>query len=211
MRPISEIIIHCTATMPNWRAGSKTSAKVSEVRRWHKDRGWSDIGYHYLIDRDGTIAKGRPIERVGAHVRGHNKGTIGVALFGGHGSSENDHFADNYTPEQDAALRRLLAELQTDYGPGLKISAHHDYAAKACPGFRVDRWLARKPDRKLSQSTTLQAAGLSSMGVVGAAGTALGALDDAAQLVVIGAACVALLGLAWIARERIRKWAAGVR
>lgn len=211
MRPINEIIIHTTATPPDWRAKSKTSAKVSEVRRWHKERGWSDIGYHHLIDRDGTIAAGRPLERVGAHVKGHNTGTIGVALFGGAGSAATDRFEDNYTPEQDAALRQYIADMQARFGP-LKISAHHDYAAKACPGFNVPRWLARKgPRTSKAQSTTLQAAGASAAGVVGAAGTAVSALDDTAQLIVIGAACVALLGLAWIARERIRKWAAGDR
>ena len=57
MRPLNEIIIHATATPANWRDGQKTSTKVAEVRRWHvEDRGWSDIGYHYLIDRDGTVA-----------------------------------------------------------------------------------------------------------------------------------------------------------
>jgi len=211
MRPINEIIIHCTATPADWRSGSKTSAKVSEIRRWHKGRGWSDIGYHHLIDRDGTLAAGRPIERTGAHVRGRNTGTIGVALFGGHGSSENDRFEDNYTPEQDAALRAYIADMQARFGP-LKVTGHNMYAAKACPGFNVPRWLKRKgPRTSIAQSTTLQAAGLSTAGILGGAGTAVGALSDTAQLVLIGGAVVALLGLAWIARERIKKWAAGVR
>jgi len=212
MRPINELIIHCTATPADWRAGSKTSAKVSAIRQMHKNRGWSDIGYHFLIDRDGTIAKGRPIERIGAHVKGHNTGTIGIALFGGHGSSENDRFEDNFTPEQEKSLRALIGDLRMRYGPGLKVTGHNQHAAKACPGFAVPRWLARKgPRTSKIQSTTLQAAGLSSVGVVGAAGTAVGSLNDTAQLIVIGSAVVALLGLAWIARERIKKWAAGVR
>ena len=172
MRPINELIIHCTATPADWRAGSKTSAKVSEVRRWHKGRGWSDIGYHYLVDRDGTVAKGRPVERIGAHVRGHNTGSIGIALFGGHGSSENDNFADNYTPEQDKALRALIADLQRKYGAS-KVTGHNQYAAKACPGFKVDRWLARKPERKLSDSRTVRGGALAGVGTAGASVTDL--------------------------------------
>lgn len=81
MRDINEIIVHCTATRPDWWQGKSTSEKVDEIRRWHvEDRGWRDIGYHYLIDRDGTVAKGRPVEQVGAHCKGHNTGTIGISL-----------------------------------------------------------------------------------------------------------------------------------
>lgn len=142
MRPINEIIIHCTATRPEWWAGKSPAEKVAEVRRWHtRDRGWSDIGYHYLIDRDGTVMSGRPVTRIGAHVQGHNTGTIGVSLFGGHGSAETDDFSDNFTPAQEAALRRLLDELQARFPAVRKISGHNEYAAKACPGFSVPLWL----------------------------------------------------------------------
>lgn len=141
MRPINEIIIHATATRPNWWAGRRTQRKVNEIRRWHvEERGWSDIGYHFLIDRDGTVAKGRPIERIGAHVRGHNTGTIGISLFGGFGSSADDEFEDNFTEAQNVALRKLISELSEKYGIE-KISGHNEYAAKACPGFSVKDWL----------------------------------------------------------------------
>ena len=140
MRPISEIIVHCTATRPEWMAASKTSDKVAEVRRWHiADRGWRDIGYHFLIDRDGTVAKGRPVDQVGAHVQGHNAGTIGVSLFGGHGSAATDKFAEHYTARQDQALRGLIAALTATYKI-TKVSGHNEYAAKACPGFNVPQW-----------------------------------------------------------------------
>ena len=143
MRPITEIIVHATATRADWMDGCPTADKVAEVKRWHvEDNGWSDIGYHFLIDRDGAVATGRPIERTGAHVKGHNTGTIGVSLFGGHGSAETDAFSDHFTEAQDAALRELLADLDSTYGPGLKISGHNEYAAKACPGFNVAKWLS---------------------------------------------------------------------
>lgn len=145
MRPISEIIIHATATRPDFMPGASTADRVAEIKRWHVEgNGWSDIGYHFLIDRDGTVAKGRPVEIVGAHVKGHNTGTIGVSLFGGHGSSETDDFAEHFTPQQERALLDLLAELGDRYGIE-KITGHNQYAAKACPGFSVPQWLKSGP------------------------------------------------------------------
>ena len=143
MRHIDHIIIHCTATPPDWWGKAKTSAKVAEVRRWHKgQRRWSDIGYHYLIDRDGTVAIGRPLERTGAHTRGHNTGSIGIALFGGHGSAETDAFAENFTAAQDQALIQLVSELRVRYPAIKRVSGHNEFAAKACPGFHVPKWYA---------------------------------------------------------------------
>jgi N-acetyl-anhydromuramyl-L-alanine amidase AmpD len=141
VRPLNEIIVHCTATRPDWWGTRTTAQKVAEVRRWHiQDRKWSDIGYHFLIDRNGTVVAGRPLQTVGAHTQGHNTGTIGISLFGGHGSSATDAFAENYTPEQDKALRDLIAHLRTNYPSITKVSGHNQYAAKACPGFNVPTW-----------------------------------------------------------------------
>lgn len=144
MRQINEIILHCAATPPNWMDGEPISAKVDAIRRWHKQRGWRDIGYHFVIDRDGTVAEGRDVSQVGAHVKGHNTGTIGICLLGGKGSSETDQFADHFTREQDFAVRRLIARLKRDH-PIKKISGHNEYAAKACPGFQVSEWLTAGP------------------------------------------------------------------
>jgi N-acetylmuramoyl-L-alanine amidase len=140
MRPLHGIIMHCSATRPNWMANSPTSAKVAEIRRWHvRDRGWRDIGYHFLIDRDGTVAKGRPIEQTGSHTQGHNTGTVGICLLGGWDSAATDEFAENYTPQQDAAARKLIADLRAKYGP-LTLAGHNNFASKACPGFNVGKW-----------------------------------------------------------------------
>jgi N-acetyl-anhydromuramyl-L-alanine amidase AmpD len=123
--------------------GRPTREKVAEVRRWHvQDRGWKDIGYHFLIDRDGTLAEGRPIDQVGAHTAGHNTGTIGVCLFGGFGSAATDNFFDNFTQEQDKALRDVLKTLSSTY-PIKKVSGHNEYAAKACPSFSVTKWFGK--------------------------------------------------------------------
>lgn len=143
MRKITEIIIHCAATKPDFMPGATTAERIAEVRRWHvEDNGWSDIGYHYLIDRDGTRRTGRDLDRTGAHVKDHNTGTIGICLFGGHGSAATDRFEEHFTPEQDQALRALLHELQMRFGVLVKVTGHNQYAAKACPGFDVPTWLA---------------------------------------------------------------------
>ncbi len=144
MRPIRGIIVHCSATRPNWMAKSRTSAKVAEIRRWHvQDRGWSDIGYHYLIDRDGTLATGRPLERVGSHTIGHNTGTVGVCLLGGWDSASTDEFHENFTEAQDAALRKLISDLRGRFG-NLTLAGHNNFASKACPGFNVGKWSNQK-------------------------------------------------------------------
>lgn len=142
MRNLNGIIIHCTATPPGFMEGKSSTAKVAEVKRWHvEDRGWSDIGYHYLIDRDGTVKQGRPLSRTGAHVRGHNTGTVGISLFGARDSTAHDDFQNHFTPAQDMALRALIAELRSKYPSITSITGHNEYAAKACPGFQVAKWL----------------------------------------------------------------------
>ena len=139
MRPIDEIIVHCTATRPGWMEGRTTEAKVAEVRRWHReDRGWRDIGYHYLIDRNGYIVAGRALDQAGAHTKGRNANSIGVALIGGHGAAATDKFEDHFTPEQDKALRGLIEDLRRRFD--VNVSGHNDYAAKGCPGFNVRLW-----------------------------------------------------------------------
>ena len=113
MRQINEIILHCSATKPEWMRGQRGEAKVAEIRRWHMSapNNWRDIGYHYLIDRDGLIYPGRPVQQTGAHGKGRNTGTIGICLIGGHGAGAHDKFHDHFTPAQEKALLRQLARL----------------------------------------------------------------------------------------------------
>lgn len=213
MRDINEIIVHCTATRPEWQAESSTERKVQEVRRWHvENNGWDDIGYHFLIDRDGTVAKGRPVEVPGAHTKGHNTNSIGISLFGGYGSEASDAFSDNFTPAQDAALRKLIAELKIEY-PGIKkVTGHNHYSSKACPGFNVDRWMANKPPRKNPvQSKTVQASAVQIASGAGSAVAAVSAFEGYAQIVaLVLAGLIVLMGM-WIMRERLQKWAGGER
>lgn len=214
MRKIDEIIIHCAATRPNWMAGESADAKRDEIRRWHvEENGWRDIGYHYVIDRDGQVARGRPLPSAGAHTYGHNTNSIGVCLIGGHGSSVNDPFSAHFTDEQDMALRTLISELQRSFVGIKKISGHNDYTkAKACPGFQVGRWFAGKSaQRPLMASTTLQAS-TAQIGS-GAAGVwaALTQLEGTNQTIALAILGVIILGGLWVMRERIKKWSEGVQ
>lgn len=144
---VSEIIIHCAATKPEWMSNEPLREKIDEIRRWHMNAPnfWSDIGYHYIIDRDGTVASGRPESRVGAHVAGHNTGTIGICLLGGYGSNAGDDFHQHYTVAQEDALVRLIEDIKARAGIK-RISGHNEYAAKACPGFSVPDWYPEARD-----------------------------------------------------------------
>lgn len=133
VRNIDTVVVHCSATPPNMDVG------VAEIRRWHVDgNGWSDVGYHYVIRRDGTVEEGRPVDRAGAHARGHNRASIGVCLVGG-----VDHHKDslaNFTRSQWAALSSLVDQILQAYGP-LRVVGHRDLdAGKDCPCFDVAAW-----------------------------------------------------------------------
>ena len=107
MRDINRIIVHCTAT-PEGR-----DVSVGEVRTWHLARNFSDVGYHYLITLNGTVEVGRPESKVGAHVRGHNKDSIGIAYAGGMDKSYKNP-KDTRTHAQKEALIWLIDELKKD-------------------------------------------------------------------------------------------------
>lgn len=127
------IVVHCSATPESMRVG------VSEIRQWHKDRGWKDVGYHFVITRNGSIQHGRPIEDVGAHVRGHNGNSIGICLIGG--VDEHDDPVANYTTRQYLSLRLLIDGIKMRYS-NAKLMGHRDFpeVAKDCPCFDVREW-----------------------------------------------------------------------
>lgn len=143
MRPIDEIIIHCTATNSSWYKDRSVEDVVKEITRWHvEERSWSDCGYHAIIHRSGQVGYARPIERTGAHCRGKNRGTIGVSLVGGRGACADDKFEDHFTSEQNEALRELIKDYKSVFTGIKKVTGHNDYASKACPGFSVKDWLS---------------------------------------------------------------------
>ena len=127
-RTITEIIIHCSAT-PEGR-----DYTVDDIRRWHKDQGWSDIGYHYVIYRNGHIEPGRDVDIIGAHCVGHNTHSIGICYVGGV-ARDGKTAKDTRTLAQKAALLSLLVDLHKLY-PMAIIVGHRDYdKGKACPSF----------------------------------------------------------------------------
>ena len=126
MRAIKKIIVHCADT-PEGR-----DDRAADIRRWHKAQGWNDIGYHYVVDLDGTIEPGRPIEKAGAHCTGHNADSIGVCYIGG--CDKKMQPKDTRTDAQTASLLLLLKYLVAKY-PGVTIYGHRDFANKSCPSF----------------------------------------------------------------------------
>ena len=130
MRKINKIILHCSAT-PSGRAVS-----VDTIRRWHKKRGWSDIGYHYVIQLNGDINEGRPIERMGAHVSGQNRGSIGICYIGG--VDKNLRPKDTRTEAQKKTLDKFILELMNKY-PDTSLHGHNEFSSKACPSFDVQK------------------------------------------------------------------------
>lgn len=128
MREIKKIIVHCSAT-PEGRHHT-----VEDIDRWHRQRGFNSIGYHYVIYLDGSVHKGRDVSRIGAHCSGHNATSIGVCYVGGVDAKGKPK--DTRTPAQRQALRQLICELKAQY-PGVTIHGHREYANKACPCFDV--------------------------------------------------------------------------
>ena len=126
-RNIKEIIVHCSAT-PEGK-----DFTVADIKRWHLARGFSDIGYHYVIYRDGSIHIGRDESIIGAHCTGHNTNSIGVCYIGGCVSNGKTP-KDTRTTQQKQSLVKLLKELKTKY-PQASIHSHRDFANKACPSF----------------------------------------------------------------------------
>lgn len=126
-RTIKELIVHCSAT-PEGK-----DYNVDTIRQWHLQRGFSDIGYHYVIYRDGSIHIGRDESIIGAHCTGHNTNSIGVCYIGGC-ASDGKTPKDTRTTEQKQSLVKLLKELKTKY-PQASIHGHRDFSSKACPSF----------------------------------------------------------------------------
>lgn len=132
-RRIDEILIHCAATPEG------QDFTVKHIRQWHLARNFSDIGYHFVIYRDGSVHKGRPLAQVGAHCPGHNSHSIGICYIGGC-AADGKTPKDTRTPAQRAALCSLIKTLHADY-PGIPVHGHNEFAAKACPSFDVRKEL----------------------------------------------------------------------
>lgn len=122
MRYIDEIILHCTDT--------PYETTVESIRKYHISQGWKDIGYHYLIDYKGVLHNGRRVSFPGAHCKGHNAHSIGIAYIG-----------KEATDEQVYAMMRLCAELIGQFKTITKITRHCDYNKyKTCPNLTEQQY-----------------------------------------------------------------------
>ena len=141
MRNITEIIVHCSAS-DYFRDDSieavrnlHTSSKKTQIT-WGKyathGKEFSDIGYHFFIDKSGAISRGRPLARAGAHCKGKNRGTIGVCISGAH----------KFTNHEYTSLSFLIKAMNAKFKKELKVSGHYKYSeSKTCPNFNVDKFL----------------------------------------------------------------------
>lgn len=126
------IVVHCSASQ------AKTDLSAADIRRMHMQNGWMDIGYHFVIRRDGSVETGRPEGVVGSHVKGYNSESVGVCLVGGIDSKGRGEF--NYTDAQMDALKGVLKALSAIH-PEAEILGHRDLdPKKECPCFDVRKW-----------------------------------------------------------------------
>lgn len=146
MRTINKIVVHCSATRVD-RALSPEDLEAD-----HRRRGFRGIGYHYYIRKDGSTINTRPIELIGAHAKGHNAHSIGIAYEGG--LDKDGRAADTRTPEQRSALRLLAYQLLQRFHNS-HVCGHRDLSpdlngdgviepeewVKECPCFEVGKEL----------------------------------------------------------------------
>ena len=131
MRKIDKIFIHCSAT-PEGR-----DIKMETIKSWHvKGRGWRNIGYHFVIELDGTLKVGRPMEQIGAGVKGHNEHSIHVCYVGG--LDKNKKAKDTRTEAQRETLNTIIGGLLKEY-PDASVHGHNEFSNKACPSFDVQK------------------------------------------------------------------------
>lgn len=136
MRTITHLVVHCSATPPD------RNIRAADIRKTHVEYNqWKDIGYHYVIGRDGRLEFGRPESEVGAHVSGYNQNTLGICLVGGVDGRLKPQA--NYTPAQKEKLIELLRALTKKY-PRAEVCGHRDFPGvkKACPCFDAGAWWA---------------------------------------------------------------------
>jgi len=128
MRKIDKIIIHCTAT----REGQAVS--VADVSRWHKERGFNSIGYHYLLGLNGEVWEGRQLDVIGAHTTGYNAESIGICYVGGLDAKGKPK--DTRTIKQKEALITLIKKLKSKIKNEITVHGHYNFNAnKECPCF----------------------------------------------------------------------------
>lgn len=130
MRKINNIILHCSATAEG------KDYHAADIDRWHRQQGWTGIGYHYVITIDGKVERGRSLDKVGAHCVGHNTGSIGICYIGG--TDSKGKAKDTRTYAQKEAMHQLVEDLLHQLSLSLSdVHCHNQYAKKDCPCFTM--------------------------------------------------------------------------
>ena len=142
VRTVDTVFVHCTAS------DRPEHDDVSVIRDWHLREGWADVGYHFLINKDGTIQPGRSLERIPSAQKGFNTGSIAVSM---HGLIER-----NFTQAQVTALQSLAGSIVDAYAGinrTLRFQGHCEVAAKACPVVNYKAILALDASGRLRGSS----------------------------------------------------------
>ena len=131
---MKEIILHCSATKEN------ADFSAADIKKWHLQRGFKNIGYHYVIRLDGTVEAGRKEDEMGAHCLGHNKDSLGICYIGGLDKDEKPK--DTRTQAQKEALYNLVGKLMLKYDIDVdSIHCHYEFANKVCPCFKIEDFI----------------------------------------------------------------------
>ncbi len=140
--PVREVVLHCAAINTGQFDGMTPLQVFTEINRWHVERGFKCFGYHGLIMPNGQFYTGRPFSMIGAHVMGHNQGTLGILLIESRKITGLGQFSDWFTKSQATILHELLEGWRVNHGIET-VSGHNDHAPKLCPGFSVKEWLGQ--------------------------------------------------------------------
>ena len=124
------IVIHCSATK------NIQDITIEDIDRWHKERGFSKVGYHFYVRKSGDIEVGRNIDQVGAHAKGYNSISIGICYEGG--LNPEGKATDTRTWKQKRAIKKLIRKARRHYGP-IRVYGHRDLpnVNKECPCFNA--------------------------------------------------------------------------
>lgn len=135
MGRIGRITVHHEAELCEEGDWTSSVLRIRGIQKAHMQKGWADIGYHFMIDYKGRIWEGRLLKYQGAHVRDNNEGNIGIALLG-------DFNIQWPTKEQKESLKRLLNELRTTYNvPKRRVYTHRELVVTECPGDHLQSYV----------------------------------------------------------------------
>jgi N-acetylmuramoyl-L-alanine amidase len=135
--PLDHLVLHHTAFASSRIGGATLDAEarhMRQIQQWHLDRGWATVGYHFVLSPTGRIFRGRPVDRLGAHVLGHNVGTVGICLMG---NFESERPTASALAALDLVRTRLVPG-----GAAVALLGHRDHRgheSSACPGRHLKR------------------------------------------------------------------------